>query len=106
MLGVTNVAWLSTVQAIVPEDLQGRYLATDNAVSYAAIPAAQIVGGFLITFSGIGFAFLVSAVGSLAVGAVLVTLRELRRVGYDPRTPAPPAALAIAEAEREGGLPP
>jgi MFS family permease len=83
--GVLNVAESSTVQAVVPERLQGRYFATDNMVSFAAIPAAQIVGGVLILLHGISFTFLLAGVGSLVTGGGLVWLKELRRFGYDPR---------------------
>jgi len=83
--GVLNVAGSSTVQAVVPERLQGRYFATENMVSFAAIPAAQIVGGVLILLHGISFTFLLAGVGSLATGGCLVWLKDLRRFGYDPR---------------------
>lgn len=86
--GVLNVTWLSSVQALVPSDLQGRYLATDNAISYAAIPASQIVGGVLIVAIGLPCTFLFVAVGSLVVGVGFVWLRSLRTFGYDPRTSA------------------
>jgi MFS transporter, DHA3 family, macrolide efflux protein len=95
--GVTNVAWLSTVQAIVPERLQGRYFATDNMLSFAGIPAAQIVGGVLITLHGISFTFLLAGLGCLVAGGVGLLLRELRSVGYDPRRPAERAGAADAD---------
>ncbi|MGP8074977.1 MAG: MFS transporter [Thermoplasmata archaeon] len=85
--GVLNVAGSSTVQAVVPERLQGRYFATENMVSFAAIPAAQIAGGVLILLHGISFTFLLAGVGSLATGGCLVWLKDLRRFGYDPRPP-------------------
>ncbi len=88
--GIANVAWLSTVQATVPERLQGRYFATDTALSYAAIPLAQIVGGVLIALYGIGATFLVTGLGAVAVGVGALSLRELRRVGY--AAGAPPLA--------------
>ncbi len=94
--GIVNVAWLSTVQAIVPERLQGRYFALETAVSYAAIPLSQIVGGVLIVLYGVPFTFAAAGVGSIATGAVALLFREMRQVGYDPRarpgpvTPASP----------------
>ncbi len=87
MQGIVNVSWLSTVQAIVPERLQGRYFATDNMVSFAAIPAAQILGGVLIVVSGLPDTFLAAGIGSIATGAVLLRFRELQRVRYDARAP-------------------
>ena len=86
--GILNVAWLSSVQALVPPQLQGRYLATDNAISYASIPAAQVLGGVLIVLSGLPFTYLVAAIGSLSAGAGFLSLGSLRRFGYDPRTVA------------------
>jgi hypothetical protein len=85
--GVLNVSWLSTVQAGVPSQLQGRYFATDNAISYAAIPGSQIVGGILIVFSGLPFTFILVGVGSIFASVVFLTLSRLRKLGYDPRSP-------------------
>jgi hypothetical protein len=84
MQGVLNVAWLSTVQAVVPERLQGRYFATDTMASFAAIPVAQVAGGLLIASRGVPFTFLAAGIASIGAGVGLVPLRELRRIGYDP----------------------
>ena len=86
--GVLNVASLSTVQALVPSQLQGRYLATDTAISYAAIPASQILGGVLIVTAGLPTTFLFVAVGSWVASMGFLMLRSLRRFGYDPRAAA------------------
>ncbi|MGI0054826.1 MAG: MFS transporter [Thermoplasmata archaeon] len=83
--GVLNVAALSTVQAVVPQEIQGRYLATDNALSYAAIPASQIFGGILIATSGLPFTFLLVGIGSVVAGIAFLFLRSLRTFGYSPR---------------------
>jgi MFS transporter, DHA3 family, macrolide efflux protein len=82
--GLANVTWLSSVQATVPERLQGRYFAIDNALSYAAIPLAQIVGGVLIAFYGVGPTLLAVGLATLAAGVGALFLRELRQYGYDP----------------------
>ena len=87
--GILNVTSLSSVQALVPQQLQGRYLATDNAISYASIPASQVLGGVLIVILGLPFTFLIAAIGSLIAGAGFLSLKSLRRFGYDPRTTAP-----------------
>ena len=89
--GMANVAWLSTVQAMVPGPLQGRYFALDNALSYAAIPAAQIAGGLLILTRGLSFTFLVAGAGLCLAGLGFLALPDLRRIGYDPRPGAAPA---------------
>ncbi len=86
MQGILNVALISTVQAIVPERLQGRYFAADNMVGFAAIPAAQVIGGVLVTVVGVAPTFLLAAVGSLLTGVGMLFLRELSRLGYDPRS--------------------
>lgn len=90
--GILNVTLQSTVQATVPERLQGRVFATDTAISYASIPAAQLAGGLLIVVAGVPFTFVLAGVGSLAAGAALLPLREIRRVGYDPRAATPEGA--------------
>ena len=84
--GVLNVTWLSTVQAGVPQQLQGRYLATDNAISYAAIPGSQILGGILIVIFGLPFTFLVVGAGSLIASVGFLSLGRLRKLGYEPRS--------------------
>lgn len=84
--GILNVAWLSTVQAVVPQELQGRYLATDNALSYAAIPASQVLGGVLVTAAGLPITFTIVGIGSLAVSGLFLPLRSLRTLRYDPRS--------------------
>ena len=84
--GILNVSWLSTVQAGVPPQLQGRYLATDNAISYAAIPGSQILGGILIVASGLPVTFLFVGIGSLVAGVGFLSLGRLRKLGYDPRS--------------------
>ncbi len=80
--GLVNVATMSSTQAIVPPDLQGRYFATDTMLSYASIPASQILGGVIIAERGILFAFTLVGVASLAAGVAFLGLRPLRRFGY------------------------
>jgi MFS family permease len=84
--GILNVTWLSTVQAGVPQELQGRYLATDNAISYAAIPGSQILGGILIVTSGLATTFIFVGIGSLLASVGFLALGQLRKLGYDPRS--------------------
>jgi MFS transporter, DHA3 family, macrolide efflux protein len=92
--GIVNVAWLSTVQAIVPERLQGRYFALETSIGYAAIPLAQIVGGVVIVLYGVPFTFAAAGVASLATGGLALLFREFRRVGYDPRSALAPVTPA------------
>ena len=94
--GIVNVAWLSTIQAVVPERLQGRYFALETAIGYAAIPLSQIVGGLLIVLYGVPVTFAAAGLASIATAGLALLLREFRAVGYDPRagrgaiTPASP----------------
>ena len=74
------------MQAGVPQQLQGRYLATDNAISYAAIPGSQILGGILIVIFGLPFTFLVVGAGSLIASVGFLSLGRLRKLGYEPRS--------------------
>ena len=84
--GILSVTWLSTVQAGVPQQYQGRYFATDNALSYAAIPGSQILGGVLIVAVGLSTTFLAIGIASLASSLGYLSLRRVRNLGYDPRS--------------------
>jgi Na+/melibiose symporter-like transporter len=84
--GVLSVTWLSTVQAGVPQQYQGRYFATDNALSYAAIPGSQILGGVLIVAVGLSTTFLAVGIASLVSSLGYLSLRRVRNLGYDPRS--------------------
>jgi MFS family permease len=86
MNGILNISWLSTVQVIVPERMQGRYFAIDNMLSLGAIPVAQIVFGVLILAEGVSNTFLWMGVGSLVAGVGFLFLKDLHRLGYTPKT--------------------
>ncbi len=45
LLGFTNTTWLSTVQLVVPGEMQGRYFGLDQLGSFATIPLGQIPRG-------------------------------------------------------------
>jgi hypothetical protein len=76
-----SVTFVSVVQKSVPDEFLGRYFATDQAGSYAMIPAGLAVGGVLIVALGIGFAFLLAGVATLAVGLALLLSKEVRGWG-------------------------
>jgi MFS family permease len=82
--GAIGTAWLSTAQAVVPEEFQGRYFALDNLGSFAATPAAQVTGGLLTSARGILTTYAVSAAGCAVFGGFFVTRKELRSLSYDP----------------------
>jgi MFS family permease len=80
-LSMGNTTWLSGVQRAVPDHLLGRYFATDEAGSFAMIPAGLAVGGVLILAVGISGAFLIAGVGTLAANVPLFLSRTVRSWG-------------------------
>ena len=68
--GFAGVTWLTTAQTIVPSNVQGRYYALDGMISWAAIPAAEVMGALLIDALGINTTFLIAGIGLIATGAV------------------------------------
>jgi hypothetical protein len=73
-----NITFVSSVQKSVPTEFLGRYFATDQAGSYAMIPAGLAVGGVLVVAFGAGFAFVLAGVGTLVTGLALLLSREVR----------------------------
>lgn len=80
-IGFANTVYYSTIQAVVPSNVLGRVLSVGDFGSFAAIPAGIVAGGLLIVRYGIGTAITVAAVGILATGAVLLSLRDFRSFG-------------------------
>jgi MFS family permease len=76
-----NVTFVSAVQKHVPDEFLGRYFATDQAGSYAMIPAGLAVGGVLIVAFGVGVAFVLAGVATLALAALLLSSRSVRAWG-------------------------
>lgn len=90
-LGISlgNTTWLSGVQREVPDEYMGRFFATDEAGSYAMIPAGLAVGGVLVVLYGIGWTYLFAGVGSLVINLPLVLSSGVRAWGA-PRAQPPP----------------
>jgi len=83
-LGLLNTTWLNTVQLIVPTEMQGRYFGLDQLGSTAVIPIGQVVGGVLISVSGILTDYTVAGIGiMLAIGLFVFSpyLRTLKWTG-------------------------
>jgi MFS family permease len=80
-LSMGNTTWLSGVQRTVPDEFLGRYFATDEAGSFAMIPAALAVGGVLILILGVGWTLVLAGVGVLACNIGLAAVPEVRRWG-------------------------
>lgn len=81
LLSMGNTIWLSTVQRTVPDEFLGRFFATDEAGSYAMIPAGMAVGGVLVAVYGIEWAYLVAGLGALLLNLPLVLSRDFHRWG-------------------------
>lgn len=82
--GLINTVYFSTVQAIVPTEVLARVLSIDSVGSFSAIPAGLVIGGLLIHINGIVFTYIVSGVGLLVNGAVVLALKEFRKFKYVP----------------------
>lgn len=75
-----GTTWLSTAQAIVPSEMQGRYFAVDGLISWVVLPVAEIAGALLIGAFGVGPTFLAAGLGLVATGAVGSFARPLWRL--------------------------
>jgi len=80
-LSIGNTVWLSGVQREVPDELLGRFFATDEAGSYALIPAGLAVGGVLVLVLGIAGTYLVAGVGDALVTLPLLLSPGVRAWG-------------------------
>lgn len=81
LLSFGNTTWLSGVQRTVPDALLGRYFATDEAGSFAMIPAGIAVGGVLVVLLGISATYLIAGIGDLGTGVLLVASPSVWRWG-------------------------
>jgi len=81
LLSMGNTTWLSGVQRTVPDEYLGRYFATDEAGSFAMIPAGIALGGVLVFEFGISWAYVVAAVGTLLVNVPLFLSPAVRGWG-------------------------
>ncbi len=87
LLSIGNTLWLSGVQKTVPDEFLGRYFATDEAGSFAMIPAAMAVGGVLALTVGIGWTYVFAGVGALLVNVPLLLSSDVRRWGREGTPP-------------------
>jgi MFS family permease len=81
LLSMGNTTWLSGVQRTVPDEYLGRYFATDEAGSFAMIPAGIALGGVLVFEFGIQWTYLVAGVGTLIVNLPLFLSPRVRAWG-------------------------
>lgn len=81
LLSMGNTTWLSGVQRTVPDEFLGRYFATDEAGSYAMIPAGIAVGGVLIFTLGISWTYAIAGIGALVVNIPFLITPGVRAWG-------------------------
>ncbi|MFI5414093.1 MAG: MFS transporter [Candidatus Lutacidiplasmatales archaeon] len=85
LLSIGNTTWLSGVQRSVPDEYLGRYFATDEAGSFAMIPAGVAVGGVLVLVIGISRSYLFAGVGAAVMNLGLFLSPAVRRWGRSDR---------------------
>lgn len=87
--GIGNTTFFAAVQREVPPHLLGRYFATDEAGSYAMIPAGQVVGGLLILSIGIGTTYVLAGIGAFVCSGLLLLIPSVRVWGRSRRAESP-----------------
>ncbi len=91
-LSLGNTTWLVGVQRSVPDEYLGRFFATDEAGSFAMIPAGLAVGGVLVVVLGIEWAYLIAGIGSAVMNLPLILSRGVRAWGARPSGSTVPSA--------------
>ncbi len=81
LLSFGNTVFYAGVQRLVPDEYLGRYFATDDAGSFAMIPAGLAVGGLLVIAWGITWTYVFAGVGTVATNVPLFLSREVRKWG-------------------------
>lgn len=79
-LGLLNTTWLTTVQLIVPTEMQGRYFGLDQLGSFAVIPVGQVLGGVVISTMGISTDYLIAALGTILSTGLFALSHDLRKL--------------------------
>jgi MFS family permease len=97
--GMTTTVFLATVQATVPDEKLGRVLAADEVGSYSLVPFGQWAGGLLTFASSIQATYISAGVGTVGVGGLMATMRDIRRLHFTTRsepvrTEEPPVSAA------------
>ena len=82
LLGFMVTTWLSIVQIVVPNEMQGRYFGIDTLGSFAILPIGQIIGGFSIASLGLASTFVIAGAGILVSSLAFMGVRELREMGH------------------------
>ena len=79
--GMVNTTWVSVIQRVVPEDYLGRYFSIEGTIGYSMVPIGITFGGILISFEGVGFAFLFAGSCILIMGMIMLMSRSIRSWG-------------------------
>ena len=80
LAGFASTTFFTGTQKFIPNDLQGRYYGLDDAGTYAATPAGQIIGGIVIGAAGVGADFTIAAVGIALSCFIFLLFPDLRRL--------------------------
>lgn len=87
----------TTIQLTVPDELRGRVMSVYTTVFAGSVPAGGLFAGAIASGWGVGAAFLVGAVLTLAVGFTsLAWLRRIRRADRRERAVSPEVAVAAS----------
>lgn len=84
--GMFTTVFLATVQATVPDEKLGRVLAADEVGSYALVPFGQWAGGVLTVASSIQATYISAGIGTVGVGGLMGSMRDIRRLRFTTRT--------------------
>jgi predicted MFS family arabinose efflux permease len=87
--GLSNTAYLSCVQRIVPGPMLGRFFAIDEVGSFAVIPLGQVVGGILVVMAGVDATFVIAGLGSAVSTLALLASKPSRELSDGSGDPLP-----------------
>lgn len=83
ILGFTNTTWITSVQLIVPTEMQGRYFGIDQLGSFAIVPVGQVLGGLIINALGLKTDFAVAGIGLIASAGIFILSPNLRNLRWE-----------------------
>jgi MFS family permease len=95
-MGFAATTWVSIVQIIVPNEMQGRYFGIDQLGSFAVIPVGQIVGGLAIAALGLSWSYGIASGGILISSLAFWGFADLRKLGFTADPKEPQAASVIS----------
>jgi MFS family permease len=81
-IGIAFTTWLTIIQVMVPNEMQGRYFGIDQLGSVALLPVGQVFGGLAIASFGLPWTFEFAGGAFLLSGLVFLGFPSLRKLGY------------------------